>query len=145
VAGTKPGAKVPVKVLRDGSEKLIEVQVKELPGDLVAGMGLEQGGAAGSGLAGLQLEDITPEHRSQLQLPTNLRGVIVAEVNPESAAFAAGIRPGHVIVEVNKKPVASTEDAMTAAEKGDADATLLRVWSKGGARYVVLEKQQQEG
>jgi len=61
-------------------------------------------------------------------------------VDPNSAAYEAGLREGDVIQEINRKPVAGADDAVKLTENVKEKRTLLRVWSKGGSRYVVVDE-----
>ncbi len=71
-----------------------------------------------------------------------MNGALVTEVNPNSAAFEAGLREGDVILEINRKPVKSAEDAVQLTDNAKDKRTLLRVWSKGGSRYVVVDENK---
>jgi serine protease Do len=67
----------------------------------------------------------------------------VTEVEQNSAAFEAGLRKGDVILEINRKPVKNAEDAVELTENAKDGRTLLRVWSQGGSRYVVVDESKQ--
>jgi serine protease Do len=66
----------------------------------------------------------------------------VAEVEADSAAREAGLKPGDVILEINRKPVRGAEDAVKLTENPKDKTTLLRVWSNGGTRYVVVDESK---
>jgi len=141
VAQTTPGTSVPVKVLRDGKSKTIEVTVKELPGAELASK--KTSGDADNGtdaLHGVAVGDIEAATKQQLKLPANVRGAVITQVEPNSAAYEAGLREGDVILEINRKPVKSAEDAVQLTENAKDKRTLLRIWSKGGSRYVVVDE-----
>jgi serine protease Do len=61
------------------------------------------------GFLGLTPEQITETHASLLQL-SSMRGVLVAEVSPRSAAERAGIQRYDVIVEIGDQPVLDRDD-----------------------------------
>jgi serine protease Do len=63
---------------------------------------------------------------------------VVTEVLPGSAAEKAGLTAGDVIFEVDRKPVASAEEAARALGKAKG-TTLLRVTSNRGTRFVSLD------
>ena len=71
-----------------------------------------------------------------------VKGAVVTDVNPDSAAFEAGLRRGDVIQEINRKPVSSAEDAVRLTENVKDKKVLLRVWSQGGSRYVVVDESK---
>jgi serine protease Do len=140
VARIAPGTKVPVKVLRDGSTKNIEVAIKELPGAETFAKNDAKKDSDDGTLNGVTVSDIDPQARQDFSLPANLHGVVVTEVAPDSAAAEAGIKPGDVIQEINRKPVKTAEEAVKLTENPHDKTSLLRVWSKGGSRWVVVDE-----
>lgn len=144
VARTKPGETVPVRVVRDGKGRTIEVAVKELNDDSRIAKGKSDQADEGA-LSGVAVSDIDPKTRQELNLPARLKGVVVTEVQPESAAAEAGLRPGDVIIEINREVVTSAEQAVELTEKAQAGQTLVRVWRQGGSRFVVVDEQNQRG
>jgi serine protease Do len=86
---------------------------------------------------------MTPDLRQQMQAPADVRGAVVANVQPGGSAENAGLQRGDVILEVNRKPVHSAQDvqqALSSIAKGQ-DALVL-VWSNGGNTYRVLHPTQ---
>jgi S1-C subfamily serine protease len=73
---------------------------------------LERGETIAHPFIGVQMQEITPElarqfnsnPNSPIQLP-EIDGVLVMQVVPNSPAATAGIRPGDVILEVDRQPV----------------------------------------
>jgi len=61
-------------------------------------------GAVRRGLLGVAVQDLTPELARALGTG-NTDGAVVSRVDPGSAAAAAGLRPGDLIVAVNGRPV----------------------------------------
>ena len=77
--------------------------------------------------------------RQQLQLPDNVRGGLVARVQPGSAAENAGLSSGDVILQVDRKDTptpADVKSALGSVPKGQ-DALIL-VWSRGGSTFRVM-------
>jgi serine protease Do len=65
------------------------------------------------------------------------RAVVVDQVERGSLAALAGIRPGMVILEANRKALAGPEDF--AAALNEADGSLaLRLLENGASRYITL-------
>ncbi len=138
VAATPVGEKVPVTILRDGKEKELTVTVARLSSD---GPQFGKTAEPTKGKWGLQLHELTPQIGEQLQLKTD-QGVAVVGVEPDSAAAEAGIRQGDVIIEVNRKAVASVDDVMKNINNAeDKDHLLLLVQRQNGKFYVPLEQQ----
>ncbi len=142
VAETKPGTKVPVEVLRDGSTKTIDVTVGQLPGsEQLAKAGNSNGQDTGS-LTGVGVTDLDSQARQQFKIPQNVQGAVVTEVQPGSAAADAGLKPGDVIESINRHPVKNAEQAVQLTENVKDKHTLLHVWSEGGSHYVVVDEAQ---
>jgi serine protease Do len=65
---------------------------------------LETNGKVERGWLGVSAQEVSPAMASALHLPTQ-NGALVAEVQTDSPAAAAGIQPGDVITQVGKDPV----------------------------------------
>jgi serine protease Do len=142
VARIAPGTKVPVTVLRDGSAKHLEVTIRELPGtEALAKNDAKKDSDEGT-LNGVTVSDIDSQARQQFDLPGHVKGVVVTEVAPDSAAAEAGLKPGDVIQEINRKPVKTAEEAVKLTENPSDKTSLLRVWSKGGSRWIVVDESK---
>jgi len=59
-------------------------------------------------LASIHVADLSPEMARQLDLPSNVQGVVVTSVDPDSGA--AELQKGDVIEEINQQPVPSISD-----------------------------------
>jgi len=129
---------VQVTVLRNGKEKHLAVVVGELSSD---GPHFGKSAEPARGRWGLQLHELTPQLEEKFSLQAD-QGVAVVGVEPGSAAAEAGIRQGDVIVEVNRRTVASVDEAIEKIKKAeDKDHLLLLVQRQGGKFYVPLEQQ----
>lgn len=140
VAQTPPGTEVELEVIRDGKTRNLTVKLGELPkeGLARAGGGLQRG-SSGDVLDGVTVDDLDGRTRRQFNIPNSVEGALVVNVDPDSPAAAAGLRPGDVIVEINRRPVANADDAIQMSRRIDGDTVLLRVWSQGGSRYLVVK------
>jgi serine protease Do len=140
VAQTAPGKEVPVKISRAGKEKQVTVTLKEFPKDKELAKNDRGDQMSGDPTDGITVDELNAAARQQFNIPKNIVGALITDVDPDSAGAAAGLRAGDVILEINKKPVKSSEDAVSMTENIKDESVLLRVWSRGGARYVVLKK-----
>ena len=71
---------------------------------------------------GITVRELDRGFIGRLEVPDSVHGVIVSRVDPTGAAFSASIRRGFVIMEINRKPVASIADyqrIVSAARPGD--------------------------
>jgi serine protease Do len=143
VAQIAPGTAVPVKVLRDGKTRSLSVTVNELPGARLAARNAPDGlGQSTDALAGVAVDDLDAASKAQLKAPAGLNGAIVTRVEPNTPAYDAGLREGDVIMEINRKAVRNAEEAVQLTANAKDKRTLLRVWSKGGSRFVVVDEER---
>ena len=147
VANIVPGQKASAQVLRDGKTLNVDFTVVPRPNDrsLARGEGRNSPGddeQEDTGvLNGVGVGDLDPQTRREFDVPTKVRGALVTSVEPDSAAAAAGLQPGDVIQEINRKPVKDADEAVKLTEKsGESKKTLLRVWSQRGSRFVVVDE-----
>jgi S1-C subfamily serine protease len=75
-----------------------------------------------------------------LGLPAGQQGVVVTAVSPGGLAAEAGLRPGDVVQEVNRRPVRSTKDFVQAVERAGGKDLVLLVNRQGSTAYAVLER-----
>ena len=143
VSQTAPGTTVPVKLLRDGKSKTLEVAVKELPShDLASSENKDKEGSSNDALNGVAVTDLDSAVRHQANLPASVKGALVTDVTQDSAAYEAGLRQGDVIQEINRKSVMSADDAVKLTENMKNKKLLLRVWREGGSRYVIVDESK---
>ena len=57
-----------------------------------------------------------------------------------SAAAKAGLKAGDVILEINKQPVTSAQDAVELSTKAEGKKTLVRLFSRGSTIFVVVDE-----
>ena len=137
VAGTDPGAKAELTVVRDGKERVLPITVGEL-----ADAGNRTAAAAGgngdehTGRFGLAVEPLTDRQAHALGFD-NETGVLISSVENDSPAEEAGIHPGDLIVEVNRQRVANVDEFNAAMQKTGGKVLLL-IKTKEASRFVVL-------
>ncbi len=138
VAGTAPGSRVALGVLRDGSPRELSVTLGELAPktEKVAAAA----GPADDFRLGIGVRPVGREDLDELGLPAGTRGLRITEVDPEGAAAAAGLAPGDVIERANNQPVGSVAELKAALERsGDRPAVLL-VQRQGNALFIAVER-----
>jgi serine protease Do len=133
----KPGTKVELTVLRNGKTMTVPVTLEEL------GARSNDGNSSGEGHGkmrwGMGLGDLTPDTRDQLQVPGDIHGAVIEQVQPGSSADNAGLQEGDVILEVNRHKVRTPADVKQALSSvAEGQDALVLVWSNGGNTFRVL-------
>jgi len=138
------GTKIALGVIREGKPVTLNLTVGQFHGSSEVASNDSQDGPQ-SGKLGLAVTDLTPEARRQVNVPDQVHGVVVESVRPASPADDAGIQPGDVIVEVNRKPAQSASQfANEVHQHQDGKDLLLLIWSKGNASYRTIHQDQDE-
>jgi serine protease Do len=145
IGSMAPGTKAQIEVNREGQKKMFDVELAEMP----AGTTAEGPEASPEESAqpekttvfgGVAVADVTDDIRSALNLPKDVQGAVIAEVDADSPAGKAGLREGDVIQEVNKQPVKNAKDLVAVSKKlKPNEKILIRVYSQGRSGYVALE------
>jgi serine protease Do len=124
VSMMKPDQSVKLKVFRNGQTREVIVQLAEMPGEKVAKASTGEE-STNTSLEGVSIENLDAQSARQLGLPASTKGVVVTEVDPASPAASAGLKEGDVIQEVNRQPVANSDDFDHAVKKSDGESLLL--------------------
>jgi len=135
VAAILPGRAVALTVLRDRKTSRLTVKIGEQPGEET----VVAAGPKGAGL-GLMVEELSEEVAQTYGL-RGRSGVVVTDVAPNSAAEAAGIKEGDLVLEVNRRRVGTVEEFKTAvARLNPGEAVPVQIERSGAGReYVVLK------
>lgn len=145
VALAEVGREVEVVAVRGGEEVFFKVVLGELE---EAEERLAEGGAAperadGSGvLLGMAIAPVTGEAARRFNLAEGARGLIVTEVMADGPAAAAGIRPGDLVLDVARRPVASVQemrDLVAAAREAGMRALVIRVEREGSPLFLAVQ------
>jgi serine protease Do len=142
VVGLKPGTTVPVKILRDKQEQAVNVTIGEL--DLAAEGNPETRPDTADNTSegfGLSLGSLTAERARRLGVPAGTAGALITDIDPESSAARSGLRPGDVILQVNRQPVESPADAARELQKvADGGTAFLLIWRQNQEIFVTVRK-----
>ena len=148
VSENTPGTEIKLGILRDGNPQTINITVGQFDGKkgLVASNDSTDGDSPKSGKLGLAVSNLDDQARQQLQIPDSVKGAVVQTVRPGSPAEDAGLQPGDVILEVNRKATASADQFMNQVHANAAGKdVLVLVWSKGNASYRTIHTDDQNG
>jgi serine protease Do len=143
VAQTPPGTKVDLRVLRTRSghkptQETLTAKLEELPAEVRASPNdgrprsttKPRSQSHFDALDGVQVDDLDARARRQFDIPAHIHGALVVDVDQDSNAAEAGLRPGEVILEIDRHPVADATTAVELSEKAKGDQILLRLWGQ---------------
>jgi serine protease Do len=145
IGSMAPGTKAHMEINREGQTKTFDVQLGEMPPG-AADEGTETSSEETAQpekttvFGGVAVATITEDIRNALNLPKDVQGAVIADIDAESPAAKSGLREGDVIQEVNKQPVKSAKDLLAISKKlKPNEKILMRVYSQGRSGYVALE------
>lgn len=136
IADMTPGTIVRLKLVREGSERELQVTLGEFPAEMPRAAAPDSSNSPSIGIA---VDGLTPEIAGQVGLPAGTQGVVVVEVQPASPAADAGLRRGDVIQEVNRHHVGDLNEFQREISQASGQSFLLLVNRKGNTVFVVVE------
>ena len=136
VAAAEIGKSVSLTLLRGGEKQTVSVAVAEMP------VGPEGHAGARHAAAdwGLDVSDITPEVAQQFNLEPR-EGVVVTGVTPNGPADDAGVHPGDVVTEVNRRAVRNLGDYQQGLASAASQRQLLLLVNRQGQTFFVALKR----
>jgi serine protease Do len=144
IASSGAKKRVSLELVRDGKPLSLAVDLGEVPDEVAEGMPGQPSGSpqatSGGALDGVTLEELTPENRRTLGLGSDVqKGVVITDLDAHSSAAKAGLRPGDVVLELNRAAVDSLARFKELYAKASGDVLLL-VRRHGGTVFLVVRK-----
>jgi serine protease Do len=131
IGSMKPGDKVELSFLRDGTEKTVSITLGSMKSEQTA------------------KADVAPASDSALKLGVQLapasgegQGVAIVNVDPDGLAASKGLASGDVIMEVAGKPVSSASEVKADIAKAKQDgkkSVLMLIKTAEASRFVAFE------
>ncbi len=133
VATTPVGSEVKVKIFRNGRIKTLRVKIGELKEQTVQAEARSYNATD----LGIQVREVTPE--LAMRLGVN-RGVVISAIRQGSPAAEAGLRPGDVVLEINRRPIRKLDDYFNIIKKAKPGEVLLfLVKRREGTLFIPVE------
>jgi serine protease Do len=144
VASLAVGKPVKVEFVRDGKRQAVDVVLAEQPADpesLAGRGGGDSGEPAGSQVKlGLRVAPLDKALRSKYDVPREVtHGVVVTGVARGGAGEDIGLRPGDVILQINRTAIKSARQLDDEFRKAKGKLALL-LFRDGATVYVVVSK-----
>ena len=131
IANQTPGNSVVIQINRDGKPLALTSRLEALPEQKFV---QAPGGEVSNDLLGFIISPLNEMAAQQLHLKANSHRIVVTSVKENSHAFRIGLRPGDVVISVDKKPVtsaASFNEVVKGKKRGDLMLILVeRGWSR---------------
>jgi serine protease Do len=151
VAESPVGKAVDVVVIRKGEEQAVKVTLGRLE-DSEQQAGADTDGDNGTTdlpdavetvtVLGMTLAELTDEGRQEFAIADDVEGVVITDVDPDSAAAEKRIMPGDVIVEIAQEAVATPQDVeeriAALRQDGRRNALLMLAGRTGELRFVTV-------
>lgn len=138
-----PGSSVSLAILRDGQPLSVKVTLEAHSS--IARKFIDESASSSlkrtlsinrSLLEGVALSEVDDVWKRQLNLPPQLDcGVVLSRVDAQSPMGRAGIRPGSIILRVNKTDICSTSDLLKINAQEPEHQYLVRYWFRGKYHY----------
>ncbi len=140
VVRTKPGASIPVRIVRNKAERTLNITVEELDleteGNSSRRVSSERTSAEpeqNKGF-GMTLENVPADLARRMRLPDTVRGAVITEIDPGSPADEQQLALGDIIYRVGTTPVTTAVEAQRELNKVPAGGTaLLRIIRRSDA------------
>jgi len=134
VASTPVGEKVTVEIIRKGKKKSLQVKTGELKEEDESPVVSEA-----SPSLGLMVKEVTPELARNFGL-SETSGLVVVQVESNSPAGEAGMRPGDIILEVDQVSMKDLEQFNRKIETYEAGDTILFLLNRSGTTLYLTIK-----
>ncbi len=142
IAQTAPGTSVTLSCIRDGSPLSLRIVLGEM------GIGTETQTASGSGdetmsasdKLGLLLQPLTPQIAAKIGETNTLSGLVIDDVETGSPADDAGLAPGDVILQIDRHPINTLNEAEAALNASKGHSVLLFVSRQGQTYFMTVEQ-----
>jgi serine protease Do len=136
IASTRPGTSLAIGIVRDGEQKTLHARLRELQ---TAKANVDDGSpSAEAGRLGLALQPLNPSDAKRLGVEAT-QGLLVSEVDPSGPAANAGIQPGDVILQVNRRPVADVGSLKEAVKASAGKPALFLLSRQGQSLFLTVE------
>jgi serine protease Do len=129
ILNTEPGTELHMKVIREGKEMELTVEVGERTEEAEIPELFTW--------RGISLQDLTDELAERFGYKGE-EGALVANVKPGSPGDEAGIKPGDLITEVEREPIKSVDQFREKVEELEGDV-LLHLRRGKGALFIVVK------
>ncbi len=142
VSQVAPGGEVTIELLRAGSKTTVTAKLARRDEDKIAGNDRPAPEKEEGVLNGVGVGDITPEMRTQLQIPARIKGAIITNVEPDSPSAKQGLKEGDIIMELDRRPCTNSAEAVQLSEEIKGPKVLVLLWRGGRTQYRTIDESK---
>ena len=142
VSQLAPGTKITVTYLRNGKTATATATLARRDAEVAARDEIPAPKKDEGILNGVGVGEITAEMRSQMQIPARVKGVIVTSIEADTPAAKQGLREGDVIVELDRKPLTSVDQAVKLSEEIKGPRFLVLLWRNGRTSFLAIDESK---
>ncbi|MCX5655740.1 MAG: DegQ family serine endoprotease [Planctomycetota bacterium] len=140
VAWIAPGTKVEIVVLRDGKRHSLKVAVETRPAQPEA-LAAAPGAPANLKALGIEVSNVTPEAAQKYGYKSG-QGVLIINVEAGGLGALAGLRPGMLILQVDRQKVSSVAELREIIAKADIAKGIPMLVRVGDRQMFILLKKR---
>src|SRR6266852_5160560 len=114
ISARTPGSAARLRLVRDGHDQTLTIKLAERPprdrpdkGDPAPQTPERGKSGPDNSLLGLNVRDLDRQTATRLDVPRDIKGVLITRVEPMSSSFDGGIERGTVLIEINRQRVES--------------------------------------
>jgi serine protease Do len=137
-----PGAEVKITYVRNDKTATTTAKLGALTDNTVAGDERSIGGSDDGVLSDVSIDELTPELRTQLNVPKRIEGVVVNGVKSDGPSASAGIREGDIITALDRRSTTNVADAVKLSAEIKGPKVLVQLWRGGRSRMVVVDESE---
>ncbi len=142
IARLAPGKEVTIAYVRDGQPAETKVKLGTASAEKAANNTERAGDIADTEgvLDDVSIDEVTAEIREQLNVPSRIQGVLVTSVAAGGPSSRAGIQPGDIILELDRRAARTVEEAVKLSEEIKGPKILVQLWREGRVRLLVVDE-----
>ncbi|MCF8091112.1 MAG: DegQ family serine endoprotease [Desulfotignum sp.] len=134
IANLKVDETVDVKIIRDGSEKTVKVKLGKRPDqdpEVLASTDEFDS-------FGFKFKALDAAMARHLGYPAGIKGLVVTEIKQDSPAQKSGVRPGDLLMELNRQHITSLEEYHTLLDRIEKGKTAQLLFRRGNSHVYVV-------
>ena len=131
ITSYRPHEEVTISLERDGKKIEQRAKLASVNGDRLDISNIDKS------FNGLHINNINNNHRGEFQIPENIVGVIVENVDVNSQAYLAGFSPGDIIIQIEDLSIRTVADASKAFERYKGRSKRIYINRRGAIMLII--------